>query len=68
MGEVLALFKTGLKVLLLFLALLRGQDFVGVSGPIQLGVRICRYLDVNDDVSPTGTEASDEEISLLFIT
>jgi hypothetical protein len=33
-GEVLAVFKTGLQVLLLFLALLRGQDFVGVLGPI----------------------------------
>jgi hypothetical protein len=31
-GEVLALFETGLQVLLIFLALLRGQDFVGVSG------------------------------------
>jgi hypothetical protein len=50
-GEVLALFKTRLQVLLLFLALLGGQDFVGFLGPIQLG--ICIYHpDVNDDICP----------------
>jgi hypothetical protein len=66
-GKVLALFETGLQVLLLFLALLRGQDCVGVSGPIRLGVRIC-HLDVNDNVRPTGPEALVEEISPLFVT
>ncbi len=65
-GEVLALFETGLQVLLLLLTLLRGQDLVGVSGPIQLGVRIC-HTDVNNDIRPTGPEASNEEISPLFV-
>ena len=35
-SEVLALFETGLQVLLLFLTLLRGQDFVGISESIRL--------------------------------
>jgi hypothetical protein len=60
-GEVLALFETGLQVLLLFLTL-----FVGVSGPIRLGVCIC-HSDVNDNFRPTGPEASDEETSPLFV-
>jgi hypothetical protein len=65
-SEVLALFETGLQVLLLLLALLSGQDLVGVSGPIRLGVRIsCK--DVNNDIRPTGLEASNEEISPLFV-
>jgi hypothetical protein len=63
---VLALFETGLQVLLLLLSLLRGKDFVGVPGRIRLGVRIC-HTDVNNDIRPTGPEASDEEISPLFI-
>jgi hypothetical protein len=37
-------------VLLLFLALLRGQDFGGVTGPVHLGVCIC-HLDVNNNQS-----------------
>ncbi len=64
-SEVLALFETGLQVLLL-LALLRGQDLMGVLGPIRLGVRIC-HADVNNDIRPTGPEASNEEISPLFV-
>jgi hypothetical protein len=63
---VLELSETRLQVLLL-LALLRGQDLVGVSGPIQLGVLIC-HADVNNDICPTGPEASNEEISPLFVT
>jgi hypothetical protein len=67
-GDVFALSETGLQVLLLFLALLRGQNFVGVLGPIRLGIRIC-HLDVkNNDVRPMGPEASVEQISPLFIT
>jgi hypothetical protein len=46
---VLALFEIGLQVLLLFLVLLLGQDFVGVAVLIQLFVGI-GYSDVNDDV------------------
>jgi hypothetical protein len=65
-SEVLALFETGLQVLLLLLALLSGQDLVGVSGPIRLGVRIS-HADVNNDIRPTGPEASNEEISPLFV-
>ena len=66
-SEVPALFKTGLQVLLLLLALLSGQDLlVGVSGPIQLGVRIS-HADVNTDICPTCPEASNEEISPLFV-
>jgi hypothetical protein len=57
---VLALFETGLQVLLLLLALLRGQDFVGGSGPVRLGVRIC-HSDVNNDIRPTGPEATSLE-------
>jgi hypothetical protein len=64
-SEVLALFETGLQVLLL-LALLRGQDLMGVLGPIRLGVRIC-HADVNNVIRPTGPEASNEEISPLFV-
>jgi hypothetical protein len=37
-SEVFVLFETGLQVLLLLLRLVCGQDFVGVLGPIQLGV------------------------------
>jgi hypothetical protein len=67
-SEVLALFETGLQVLLLLLlTLLRGQDLdVGVSGPIQVCVRIC-HADVNNDIRPTGPEALNEEISPLFV-
>jgi hypothetical protein len=64
--EVLALFQTGLQILLLFLALLRGQDFVGVLGPIWLGVCIC-HADINNDIRPPGPEALCKEISLLFL-
>ena len=63
---MLALFETGLQVLLLLFSLLRGQDFVGVTGPIRLGISIC-HADVNNDIRPTGPEASDEEISPLFV-
>jgi hypothetical protein len=38
-----------------------------VLGPIQLGVPIC-HVDVNNDICPRGSEASNEEISLLFVT
>jgi hypothetical protein len=62
---VLALFERGLQVLLLLLALLCGQDLVGVSGPIRLGVRIS-HEDVKNDIRPTGPEASNEEISPPF--
>jgi hypothetical protein len=65
-GEVLALFETGLQVLLLLLTLLSRQDLVGVSGPIRLGVRIS-HADVNNDIRPTRPEASNEEISPLFV-
>jgi hypothetical protein len=65
-SEVLALFETGLQVCLLLLALLRGQDLVGVSGPIQLGIRIS-HADVNNDIHPMGPEALNEEISPLFV-
>jgi hypothetical protein len=66
-SEVLALFETGLQVLLLLLTLLSGQDLVvGVSGPIRLGVLIS-HPDVNNDIRPTGPEASNEEISPLFL-
>jgi hypothetical protein len=61
-GVKFALFKTALQVLLLFLALLRSQDFVGVSGPIQLGVGIC-HAEVKNDFRPTGPEALYEAIS-----
>jgi hypothetical protein len=57
-SEVLALFETGLQVLLLLLSLLRGEDFVGVTGLIRLGVRIY-HADVNTDMRSTGPEASD---------
>jgi hypothetical protein len=60
-SEVLALFETGLQLLILLFALLSGQDLVGVSGPIRLGVRIS-HTDVNNDIRPTGPEASNEEI------
>jgi hypothetical protein len=63
---VLALFETGLQVLLLLFALLSGQDLVGVTGPIRLGVGIS-HADVNNDIRPMGPEASDEEISPLFV-
>jgi hypothetical protein len=39
---------------------------VGVSGPIRLGVCIS-HEDVNNDIRPTGPEASNEEISPLFV-
>jgi hypothetical protein len=65
-SEVLALFETGLQVLLLLLSFLRGKDFVGVMGPIRLGIRIC-HADVDNDIRSTGPETLDEEISLLFI-
>jgi hypothetical protein len=61
---VLALFKTGLQVILL-LVLLRGQDLMGVSGPIRLAICIS-HADVNNNIRPTGPEASNEEISPLF--
>jgi hypothetical protein len=63
---VLALFETGLQVLLLLLALLSGQDLVEVSRLIRLGIRIS-HADVNNDIRPTGPEASNEEISPLFV-
>jgi hypothetical protein len=65
-SEVLALFVTELQVLLLLFALLSGQDLVGVSGPIQLGVRIS-HADVDNDIRPTGPAALNEEISPLFV-
>jgi hypothetical protein len=65
-GEVLVLFETGLQVLLHLLALLSGQDLVGILGPIRLGVRIS-HADVNNDIRPTGPEASNDEISPLFV-
>jgi hypothetical protein len=65
-SEVPALFETGLQVLLLLLALLSGQNFVGVLGWIRLGLCIC-HANVNKDVRPTGPEASNEEISPLFV-
>jgi hypothetical protein len=45
-GEVLALFETGLQVLLIFLALLRGQDFVAsISVIMSLGHSSVTFLE-----------------------
>jgi hypothetical protein len=61
--EVLALFKTGLQVLLLFVTLMRSKDLV--VGDRMTDTTWYPYLsrgDVSNDVGHMGPEASDEKI------
>jgi hypothetical protein len=70
-SEVPALFETGgggIQVLLLFLALLLGQDLMRVTRTVGFGIRICHLDTIDDGVSPAGLEATDEEISMIFVT
>jgi hypothetical protein len=66
-GKVSTLFKTGIEILMLFLAFMLRKDLVRVPRTIGLGVPV-RDSDIDNSVGAASKKSLDEEVATITIT